>query len=50
MIANIAGFGNPALGSTGVVHAVFWLFLTISIFPALALPFAIRAVRYRTAA
>ena len=44
-IANIAGFGNPTLGSTGVVHAVFWLFLTISLFPAAALPFAIRAIR-----
>jgi MFS family permease len=47
MIANIAGFGDPALGSIGVVHAVFWLFLTISIFPAAALPFAIRAVHSR---
>jgi hypothetical protein len=45
MIANGAGFGNPALGSTGVVHAVFWLFLTTSLFPAAALPFAIRAIR-----
>ena len=50
MIANIAGFGNPALGSTGVVHAVFWLFLTISLFPAAALPFAIRAIHNRAAA
>ena len=50
MIANIAGFGNPALGSAGVVRAVFWLFLTISIFPAAALPFAIRAVHNRAAA
>jgi MFS family permease len=47
MIANIAGFGDRALGSIGVVHAVFWLFLTISIFPAAALPFAIRAVHSR---
>lgn len=50
MIANIAGFGNLALSSTGVVHAVFWLFLTISIFPIAALPFAIRAVHSRDAA
>jgi hypothetical protein len=45
MIANIAGFGDPALGSAGSVRAVFWLFLTISLFPAMALPAAVRAVR-----
>jgi hypothetical protein len=45
MIANIAGFGDPALGSAGTVRAVLWLFLTISLFPAMALPAAIRAVR-----
>ncbi len=42
MIANIAGFADPALGAAGVAHAVFWLFLTISLFPAAALPLAIR--------
>lgn len=42
MIANIAGFGDPALGPAGVVRAVFWLFLTISLFPAAALPIAVR--------
>jgi hypothetical protein len=47
-IANIAGFGNPALGSAGVVHAVSWLFLTIALFPAAALPAAIRVVRLAT--
>jgi MFS family permease len=49
MIANIAGFGDPALGSAGIVRAVFWLFLTISLFPAAALPLAIRAVRLSAA-
>jgi MFS family permease len=44
-IANLAGFGDPALGSDGVVRAVFWLFLTISVFPAAALPVAVRVVR-----
>jgi MFS family permease len=45
MIATIAGFGDPALGSAGIVHAVVWLFLTISLFPAAALPFAVKAIR-----
>jgi MFS family permease len=45
MIASIAGFGDPALGPAGIVHAVVWLFLTISLFPAAALPFALKAVR-----
>ena len=48
MIANIAGFGKTALGSASVVHAVFWVFLTISVFPATALPLAIQAVRFST--
>lgn len=48
MIASIAGFGDPALGSAGIVHAVVWLFLMISLFPAAALPFAVRAVRLST--
>jgi predicted MFS family arabinose efflux permease len=48
MIANIAGFADPALGAAGVAHAVFWLFLTISLFPAAALPLAIRTVRLST--
>ncbi len=46
-IANIAGFGNPALSSSGVVHAVLWLFLTMALFPAAALPAAVRAVQGR---
>lgn len=50
MIANIAGFGNLAHGSAGVVHAVLWLFLTIALFPAAALPAAVRAVHRRGAA
>ena len=50
MIANIAGFGNSALGASGVVHAVLWLFLTMALFPAAALPAAIRAVHSRSAA
>ena len=45
VIANIAGFGNPALGATGIVSAVRWLFLLIALFPLAALPFAIRAAR-----
>ena len=45
MIASIAGFGDAALGSAGIVHAVVWLFLTISLFPVAALPFAVKAVR-----
>lgn len=45
MIASIAGFGDTALGSAGTVHAVVWLFLTISLFPAAALPFAVKAIR-----
>jgi MFS family permease len=45
MIASIAGFGDPALDPAGIVHAVVWLFLTISLFPAAALPFALKAVR-----
>jgi hypothetical protein len=47
MIASIAGFDDTALGSAGVVHAVVWLFLTISLFPAAALPFAVKAIRHR---
>jgi len=54
MIANIAGFGDPTLGSAGVVRAVFWLFLTMSLFPAAALPIALRVIglstRYRARA
>jgi MFS family permease len=45
VIANIAGFGNPALGAAGIVSAVRWLFLLIALFPLAALPFAIRAAR-----
>jgi MFS family permease len=45
MIANLAGFADPALGAAGIVHAVFWLFLAISLFPAAALPLAVRAAR-----
>jgi MFS family permease len=48
MIANIAGFGNTALSSTGVVHAVFWLFLAISLFPAAAVPIALRVIGLST--
>lgn len=47
MIANIAGFGNPALGSAEVVHAVFCLFLAIALFPAAALPIAIWTIHNR---
>ena len=45
MIVSIAGFGDPALGSAGIVRAVVWLFLTISLFPAAAMPFAVKAVQ-----
>ncbi len=45
MIANIAGFGDPALGSAGVPRAAFWLFLAMSLFPAAALPVAVRTIR-----
>jgi MFS family permease len=51
MVANIAGFGDPALGSAGIVRAVFWLFVVMSLFPAAALPIAARvsglSARYR---
>jgi len=45
MIANIAGFGTS--GSAGLVHAVMWLFLSMALFPAAALPAAVRAVHSR---
>jgi MFS family permease len=45
MIANIAGFGDPTLGSDGVLRAVLWLFVAVSLFPAAALPLAVRVVR-----
>jgi len=48
MIANVAGFGDPALGSDGVLRAVLWLFAAISLFPAAALPLAVRVVRLST--
>jgi MFS family permease len=44
-VANIAGFGDPALGPAGIVNAALWLFLAISLFPAAALPAAIRTLR-----
>jgi MFS family permease len=50
MIANVAGFGNSALGSSGIVHAVLWLFLAMALFPAAALPAAVRAIHGRVAA
>jgi hypothetical protein len=45
MAANLAGFGDPALGAAGVVKAVLWLFLSIALFPAAAWPAARGAAR-----
>jgi MFS family permease len=45
MIANIAGFGDPVLGSAGVARAAFWVFLGMSLFPAAAVPIAVRTIR-----
>jgi MFS family permease len=45
MIANLAGFGDPALGAAEVVGAVSLLFVIIALFPAAALLPAILIAR-----
>jgi MFS family permease len=45
MVANLAGFADPALGANGVMRGVFWLFLVFSVLPVAAVPAALRAVR-----
>jgi MFS family permease len=43
LIANVAGFADPELGSAGVMRGVFWLFLVFSLLSATAVPIGIRA-------
>jgi hypothetical protein len=45
IVANLAGFADPALGAEGVVRGVFWLFLAFSLLPAAAMLAGMRALR-----
>jgi MFS family permease len=45
MVANLAGFADPALGAEGVMRGVFWLFLVFSLLPAAAVLAGMRALR-----
>jgi MFS family permease len=45
MIANLAGFADPALGPNAVVQAVAWVFLAFSALAAAAIPASIISVR-----
>jgi len=49
MIANFAGFADPALGSIGVVRGVTWLFLAFTLVAAAAVPLSVIAVRLSAA-
>jgi hypothetical protein len=44
-IANLAGFADPTLGPSAVVHSVAWVFVSFSILSAAAVPLAMIAVR-----
>jgi MFS family permease len=44
LVANLAGFADPALGAAGAVRGVFWLFLAFAALPAAALPASLRAL------
>jgi hypothetical protein len=45
MIANLAGFADPALGAPGAVRAIAWLFLSFALIAAGSMPAAIASVR-----
>jgi len=45
MVANLAGFADPALGAEGITRGVFWLFLVFSLLPTAAASAGVRAVR-----
>ncbi len=49
MIANLGGFADPTLGSTGVVRGVSWLFLAFALVAAAALPASVISVRLSAA-
>lgn len=45
MVANLAGFADPASAADGVERAVFWVFLVFSLLAAAAVPAGVRALR-----
>jgi MFS family permease len=45
MIANLGGFGNPALDPNETMTAISYLFLTFGLIAALSVPISVRAVR-----
>ncbi|HEY3911217.1 MAG TPA: MFS transporter [Stellaceae bacterium] len=45
VVANLAGFADPALGAEGAMRAVVWVFLVFSALPVAAVPAALRAAR-----
>jgi MFS family permease len=45
MIANLAGFGDPMLGTAGVVGSVAWLFLSFALIAAISIPASVVSVR-----
>ena len=49
MIANLAGFGDPTLGSRETISAISYLFLSFALMGAAAIPAAIISVRLSAA-
>jgi hypothetical protein len=45
MFASLGGFADATSGSTGVVRAVSWVFLSFSLMAAAALPASVKSVR-----
>jgi MFS family permease len=45
MIANLVGFGDPTLGSSGVMPAISCLFLCFAFIAAVSIPISVKAVR-----
>lgn len=49
MIANLAGFADPALGKSGIITSVLYLFVCLSLISAISIPLSIISVRLSTA-
>jgi len=45
MVANLAGFADPSVGSAGLVRAVAWVFFAFSLVAAGALPVSLMSIR-----
>jgi MFS family permease len=48
MIANLAGFADPALGKSGITTSVLFLFVCLSLISAISIPLSIISVRLST--